>query len=312
MRMGAVLPNRDLAPRGPVVREWAEAVEALGLDHISVPDHVLGVRPEAQRPGWDRDWPHPPSHRSRYTHHSPFHETFVTMGFLAAACDLELTSGVLVLPQRNTPLVAKQAAEVDVLTGGRLRLGVGVGWNAAEYGSIGAEYRNRGRRFEEQIVLLRRLWTEETVSFSGEFHDVVAAGLSPMPVQRPVPLWIGGGSFGPDGPAPRIVDRVGRLGDGWYLDSRTRPGGPAAEAIATVRRAAESAGRDPGTLGFDARVLLATTPLNEIGSLMAAWARIGATHVTLDTSDVGLESVPEHANALRQALAAARTEIGAA
>ena len=181
MEISALYPTRDIGTDPAKIRDWAQAAEDLGFSHIEVPDHVFGA---TGRDGWT----------PRYNEQDPFHETFVTLGFLAAVTTrIHLTSGVLILPQRQTGLVAKQAAEVDVLTGGKLRLGIGIGWNAEEYEALGQRFTNRGRRSEEQIDLLRQLWTKETVDFDGRYHKVTNAGINPLPVQRPIPIWLGGG-----------------------------------------------------------------------------------------------------------------------
>ena len=161
-------------------------------------DHVAGADP-AVHTGWD----------GPYDVHTTFHEPLVLYGFLAAVGSMELVTGIIILPQRQTVLAAKQAAEVDLLTGGKFRLGVGIGWNRVEYEALGQDFSTRGQRLEEQITLLRRLWTEQSVTFSGTFDRITGAGLAPMPVQRPIPVWVGGRS-------PRAYRRAGRLADGWF------------------------------------------------------------------------------------------------
>ena len=178
--------------------------------------------------------------------HTTFHEPFVMFGYLAAVTTtLELVTGIIILPQRQTALVAKQAAEVDLLTEGRLRLGVGLGWNPVEYEALGEDFTNRGRRLAEQIALMRRLWTEQTVTFDGTHHRVTGAGLAPLPVQRPIPVWIGAASR----PA---LERAGRLADGWF--PMMPPGPKLDEARDIVARSATAAGRDPSSLGMEGRV----------------------------------------------------------
>src|SRR5271170_6157353 len=190
MRLGAVFPQTEIGSDPADVRRWATTVEDLGYDHILAYDHVLGAGTDT-RPGWQG-----------YTSDTLFHEVFVLYGYLAAVTSrVELVTGVLILPQRQTALVAKQAAEVDVLSGGRLRLGIGVGWNPVEYEALGLPFANRGSRQAAQIDLLRRLWTEELVDFKGEYDAIPHAGLNPLPVQRPIPIWIGGG-------AEAVVKRV--------------------------------------------------------------------------------------------------------
>ncbi len=180
MRTGVVFPQTEIGADRGAVRAYAQRVEELGFDHLLAYDHVLGADPSAHP-----DWSGP------YTHRDTFHEPFVLFGFLAGICSLELVTGVIVLPQRQTALVAKQAAEVDLLTGGRLRLGIGIGWNAVEYEALGEDFRTRGRRIEEQIEVLRALWTEPVVNIRGEAHQVTGAGIAPLPLQRPIPIWLG-------------------------------------------------------------------------------------------------------------------------
>lgn len=313
MKVGVIFPTRELPPRPEAIRSWAQGVEAAGAHHIAFPDHILGIVHEDQEPGWDRDWPHP-SGRGVYGPQTRFHEAFVTMGFIAGGCkSIELVSGILVLPMRNTALVAKQAAQLDLLNGGRFRLGVAAGWNAAEFASVGAEYRGRGRRLVEQVELLRRFWTEDSVHFHGEFHDVVGACLSPGPVQRPIPIWMGGGSFD-DGrglePIERVLERIGRLSDGWYLDTLQPPSDLAQRAIDRVRRAAADADRDPDALGFDVRILLRNVPEHKVAETVAGWAQMGVTHVTIDTSDVGNENVAEYIHCFERVIRSVRDRVG--
>ena len=234
MQIGVVFPQTEIGAAVVDVRRYGSGVEALGFAHLLAYDHVLGADPEAHAP-----W------RGPYDVHTTFHEPFVLFGYLAACTGLELVTGVIILPQRQTALVAKQAAEVDLLTDGRFRLGVGLGWNAVEYEALGAPFGERGRRMSEQIPLLRRLLTEPVVTHVGEFDRITAAGLAPLPRQRPIPIWIGGQSA----PAYR---RVGRLADGWF--PQVAPGPKLDEARVIVAEAAVEAGRDPATLGMEGRV----------------------------------------------------------
>src|SRR5205823_7188171 len=191
-------------------------------------DHVLGADPTG-RPNWQG-----------YTYKDMFHEPFVLFGYLAALTQLELVTAVLILPQRQAVLVAKQAAEVDVLTGGRLRLGVGIGWNDIEYQALGVDFASRAALYEEQVELMRRLWTEDSVTFEGSFHHVDRAGILPRPVQQPIPVWMGGGT------RRRVLERIGRLSDGWICN--TPPGHGLEEALPVVRAAAADAGRSPSAV----------------------------------------------------------------
>jgi probable F420-dependent oxidoreductase len=283
MRIGAVFPQHEIGDDPVEVRAWAEAVEGLGYRHVLAYDHVLGAG-TAHRPNW-----------RGYTSADAFHEVFVLFGYLAAVTSsVELVTGVLVLPQRQTALVAKQAAEVDVLSGGRLRLGVGVGWNPVEYEALDESFQNRGARSEEQVELLRALWAEETVTFEGRWHRVDDAGIRPLPVRRRIPVWFGG-------QAEATLRRIGRLGDGW-LPQRA-PDGQAAAMIERIRAYATAAGRSPEEIGFEARLSLAQVPEPERASYAAGWRDLGATHLCVNTMGLGLAGADDHIAALRDTLA---------
>lgn len=278
MRVGVVFPQTELGGDPGAVRAYGERVEELGYAHVLVYDHVVGADPDVHAP-WN--WP--------YDVHTTFHEPFVMFGFLAAATrSLELVTGVVILPQRQTTLVAKQAAEVDLLSGGRLRLGIGVGWNAVEYEALNEDFSTRGARSVEQIELLRRLWTEQTVTFDGAFHTVTGAGLSPLPVQRPIPIWIGTAS------APGYR-RAGRIADGWF--PMVGPGGELEEARAIVDRAAVDAGRDPASIGMEGRVTWSGDD-DAVAAELASWARAGASHLSVNTMGAGLATVDDHLEVL--------------
>lgn len=274
MRIGVTFPQTELGGDPGAVRAYGQRVEELGFRHILVYDHVVGADTAVHT-----DW------RGPYDVHTTFHEPFVMYGFLAAVTrTLELVTGVIILPQRQTALVAKQAAEVDLLSGGRLRLGVGVGWNAVEYEALGEDFGNRGKRSAEQIAVLRRFWTEQTVTLDGAFHRVTGAGIAPMPIQRPIPVWIGAAS------APGYR-RAGRLADGWF--PMMGPGPKLDEARAVVERAAVQAGRDPASIGMEGRV----DWRGERGALadaLTAWEKAGASHVSINTMGAGLTTVDEH------------------
>jgi probable F420-dependent oxidoreductase len=277
MRIGVVLPQTEIGGDAGAVRAYGQRVEELGYRHVLAYDHVVGADPEVHQ-----DW------RGPYDVTTTFHEPFVVFGFLAGITSLELVTGIIILPQRQTVLVAKQAAEVDLLTGGRFRLGIGLGWNAVEYEALGQEFSNRGRRSEEQVDLLRRLWTEPSVTYHGSYHTVTGAGLAPLPVQRPIPVWFGAQSE----PAYR---RVGRLADGWF--PQVQPGPQLDEARAAVERAAAEAGRNPGSLGMEGRVSWHGDP-GEVAEQARAWREAGATHLSVNTMRAGLGTVDDHLAAL--------------
>jgi probable F420-dependent oxidoreductase len=281
MQIGVVFPQTELGGSAAAVRTYAEGVERLGFAHVLVYDHVLGADPEVHAP-----W------RGPYDIRTTFHEPFVLFGFLAAFTSLELVTGVIIAPQRQTALIAKQAAEVDLLTEGRFRLGLGVGWNHVEYEALGKDFGTRGARLDEQIPLLRRLWTEESVTHEGRFDRVTAAGLAPVPPQRPIPIWLGGSSA----PAYR---RMGRLADGWF--PQVRPGEPLDEALAQVSAAAEQAGRDPASIGMEGRVSCTAGGVTKLVDQVGRWDAAGATHLGVNTMGAGLATVDAHLEVLTQA-----------
>jgi probable F420-dependent oxidoreductase len=269
-----VFPQTELGGDAGALHAYGEQVEESGFTHILAYDHVVGADP-AVHTGWG----------GPYDVHTTFHEPLVMFGYLAAVTRaVELVTGVIILPQRQTVLVAKQAAEVDLLSGGRVRLGVGIGWNALEYEALGEDFGNRGKRSSEQIELLRRLWTEESVTFDGKFHRVTGAGLAPLPVQRPIPVWIGAAS------APGYR-RAGRLADGWF--PMMGPGPALDDARGVVTQAAAEAGRDPATLGMEGRVSY-RGDLDAVAEELTAWEHAGATHVSINTMGAGLATVDEH------------------
>jgi probable F420-dependent oxidoreductase len=280
MKIGVVFPQTEIGPDVEVVREYAQAAEAVGYEHLLIYDHVVGAD-TTNRPDWSGPY--------RLQHQ--FHEVFVLFGYLAGVTEtLELVTGVLILPQRQTVLVAKQAAEIDRLSKGRLRLGVGVGWNAVEYDALNERFDNRGRRFEEQIEVLRRLWTEESVDYTGQYHAIPQAGVNPMPIQRPIPLWIGGY-------ADVVLERTGRLADGWFPG--TQPGDELTRSLEVIARAAEAAGRDPDAIGIEGRITLRPDDENTWISQTEAWRAAGATHMSVNTMGQG-RTPDEHISTIRR------------
>jgi probable F420-dependent oxidoreductase len=221
------------------------------------------------------------------------------MSYLAAITTrVQLVTAILILPQRQTALVAKQAAEVDVLSGGRLRLGIGVGWNPVEYEALGEDFHNRGRRCEEQIAVLRALWTQEVVDFKGQWHQINHAGLNPLPVQRPIPIWIGAGRSARPIPPEAALRRIGRLANGWF--PMFSPGEDGRNAIARMRDYALQSGRDPAAVGIEGRVAVAGRTPQDWLAQVEAWEELGATHLSVGTGGAGLKSPQQHINALRQ------------
>jgi probable F420-dependent oxidoreductase len=278
MQIGVVFPQTEIGADAGGVRAYGQRVEELGYAHVVAYDHVVGADPAVHQ-GWD----------GPYDLRSTFHEPLVMFGFLAALTSLELVTGIIILPQRQTALVAKQAAEVDLLTGGRFRLGVGLGWNAVEYEALGKSFTDRGKRVDDQIELLRRLWTEPSVTYEASDERVTGAGLAPLPIQRPIPIWFGAASA----PAYR---RAGRLGDGWF--PLVPPGPKLDEARALVDAAAMEAGRDPTSLGLEGRVSWGAGGAATVAEHADRWRTMGASHLSVNTMGAGLGSVDAHLEAL--------------
>ena len=288
MRIGVVFPQTEIGADVGAVRAYAEKVEDLGFTHVLAYDHVLGADPVVH-PGW----------AGPYDLRSTFHEPFVLFAYLAGFTSLEFATGIIILPQRQTALVAKQAAEVDLLSGGRLRMGVGLGWNAVEYEALGKTFSDRGRRIEEQVALLRRLWTEPSVTFDGVYEHVTGAGLAPLPAQQPIPVWFGAQSA----PAYR---RAGRLGDGWL--PQVPPGPKLDEARAVVEQAARDVGRDPAALGMEGRVSWGNKSVDKLAEQVGRWRAAGASHVSVNTMGAGLETVDDHLRVLGEIAGALELE----
>jgi probable F420-dependent oxidoreductase len=280
LQVGVVFPQTEIGRDPAVLRDYAQTAEEVGYTHVLAYDHVLGANP-ASRPGW----------RAPYTHLDAFHEPLVLFGFLAGLTKrLEMVTGIIILPQRQTVLVAKQAAEVDVLSGGRLRLGVGIGWNPVEYEALGASFKDRGRRCEEQIEVMRRLWSHDLVTFEGRWHKITDAGIHPRPTRR-IPIWFGGSD-------DRALRRLARLGDGWFPlvgpDERCRT------MIESVRSYAREAGRDPSGIGIEGRITYGDGSPDRWRDEIAAWKKLGASHVSVNTMKSGLPSPAAHIEAVRR------------
>src|SRR5437016_5284343 len=263
MKLGVALPIVDIGGEPGAIRDFVQAAEAIGYQGIAAPDHVLGVN-VASRPEWTQG-------RARST--DLYHDPFVLFGFLAGCTRIgDFSTQVLILPQRQTVLVAKQAACLDVLCGGRFRLGIGVGWNDVEFEGLGENFHNRGRRSEEQVELMRELWAAPHVDFTGKWHRVPDAGINPRPAAGRVPLWYGGH-------AEATLRRVVKWGDGW-MPLAYAPGPEARQAIDQLRALAEAAGRDPATIGLDTRVSAAGDEAQWREDVQF-WKSLGVTHLTL-------------------------------
>jgi probable F420-dependent oxidoreductase len=286
MRIGVVFPQTEIGADAGAVRAYGEHVEGLGYAHLLAYDHVVGADPKVHV-GWD----------GFYDLRDTFHEPLVTFGYLAAVTtSLELVTGIVILPQRQTVLVAKQATEVDLLSGGRLRLGVGLGWNAVEYEALGEDFSNRGKRSEEQVELMRKLWTEESVTYHGVYHRVTGAGIAPLPIQRPIPVWFGAAS-------PRACRRAGRLGDGWF--PMVGPGPKLDQARQQLAQAATESGRDPAQIAMEGRVSW-NGNADDLAEGLRVWVDAGASHISINTMNAGLASVDDHLAALTTAAETAR------
>ena len=280
MQTGLVYPQTEYPTDPAAVRDYAQTAEALGYTHVLAYDHVLGANPD--RPG---GWSGP------YTHRDPFMEPFVLFTYMAAVTTrLGFIPGILILPQRETALVAKQAATLDVLCGGRFRLGVGTGWNEVEYVALAQDFSTRGQRQEEQLEVLRLLWTQELVTFKGRWHDIPDAGINPLPVQRPIPLWFGGH-------ADVVLRRAARLGDGWLPGFRTAEA--AREHLDRLDGYLAEAGRDRATFGLEPRLHWGNGDLDALGRALEGWRAAGATHISLNTMGAGFKTAAEHLAAAR-------------
>jgi probable F420-dependent oxidoreductase len=281
MKIGVVFPHVEFGTDPVAVRDYAQTVEGLGFSHIGADDHVIGPNPD--RPGGWTGW---------VTYKSAFYEPFVLFGFMAAVTSrVTFTTWILQLPQRQTVLVAKQAATLDILSGGRLRLGLGIGWNEIEYVSMGSEMHDRGRRLDEQVQVLRQLWTKELVDFQGLWHTIPDAGINPLPVQRPIPIWFGGQSE----PAIR---RVALLGDGWMpLHTSAQD---ARAGLVLLDRCLTAAGRSRADVGLEARIPYGTGEPAVWQQQLQDWQAAGATHALVQTTDCGFATPAAHLTALRR------------
>ena len=279
MQIGVTFPQTEIGADPAVIRDYAQAAQGMGYRHLVAFDHVLGAD-TTHRPGW-----------RGYTHRQMFHEPFVLFGYLAALTHLEFVPAVIILPQRQTALVAKQAAEVDVLTGGKLRLGVGVGWNPVEYEALGMNFQARGRVVEEQIEVMRLLWSQEVVSYKGQYHTITEAGLNPLPIRRSIPIWLGGS-------ADVLLRRVARIGDGWFPQGQ--PDDHMRRLLERLISYIKEVGRDPSTVGIEARVNASEGNLDEWVRQTEGWRALGATHISLNTMGAGFNSPGEHIDAIRR------------
>ncbi len=280
MQIGAIFPQTEFGNDPLAIRDYAQTAESLGFKFVLAFDHVLGANPA--RPG---GWQGP------YTHQSAFHEPFLLFSYMAALTQtIEFATGVIILPQRQTALVAKQAATLDVLSGGRLRFGVGIGWNKVEYIALNQDFHTRGRRLEAQVDLLRQLWTEPLITVSDEWHTIPDAGLKPLPVQRPIPIWFGGS-------ADAALRRIARIGDGWILLHRSP-----AEALPALEKFdgyLAEAGRTRADVGLEAWLHYGEGQPDTWTTLKEDWQAAGMTHLSFNTMNAGLATPAAHLAALK-------------
>ena len=281
MKYGVVFPQTEYGNDPQAIKDYAQTAEGLGYDYLLVYDHVLGAHPDRL-----------PNLTGPYTDAHPFHEPMVLFGFLGAVTtNLELVTGILILPQRQTALVAKQTAAVDVLSGGRLRLGIGIGWNYVEYEALGKNFRSRGRQVEEQIEVLRKLWTQPLVTHQTDDHNIDNAGILPLPVQRPIPIWFGG-------VANPVLERAARLGDGWMPAGRL-PDDEMRGHVERLHGYLRDNGRDPQSFGIDPWISILDLSQDVWRQRVEAWRELGASHVAIDTMRAGFKTPQEHMDAIR-------------
>ena len=267
MQLGVALPLVDIGGEPEAIRDFAQAAEEIGYHGLALPDHVLGAN-VASRPGWTQG-------RGRSS--DLYHDPFVLFGFLAGVTKIaDFSTQVFILPQRQTALVAKQAACLDVLCGGRFRLGIGVGWNEVEFVGLNENFHNRGRRSEEQVEVMQALWAEPHVNFQGRWHNIEDAGINPRPASGKVPVWFGGHH-------ERTLERIARRGDGW-MPNAYPPGREAEEVLAKLRALTERAGRDPAQIGIEVWVSMGSGSEADWAAEARFWREQGATHLCLTTT----------------------------
>ena len=283
MDFGVVFPQTEIGSEPGPARELIQASENMGFEGLVIYDHVLGANTDFYKSSGVDFF---------YDIDDNFHEIMVLLGFAAAITErIKLITGIVILPQRQTTLIAKQAAEVDNLSNGRLILGIAVGWNPVEFEALGEDFHNRGKRIEEQIDVMRNLWTKKVVNYQGRWHTIRQAGMNPFPVQRPIPLWIGGDAY-------PVLQRAGRLGDGWFPTSDQPEN--AKKKIDVVRQAAREAGRDPSDITIAVQINLDSIPMPAVADYVKAWQEIGASKFYLDTMNCGLDTVANHLDAFRE------------
>jgi probable F420-dependent oxidoreductase len=281
MHIGALYPQTEFGNDPMLIRDFAQLVEELGFSHISAYEHIVGVNPD--RPG---GWKGP------FGYEVAFQEPFALFSFMAGVTTkIGFCTRILILPQRQTALVAKQAATLDVLSGGRLRLGVGIGWNEVEYIVQNEEFSNRHKRLEEQVQLLRKLWTSPLVTYEGNWHSIPDAGINPLPVQQPIPIWFGGH-------VDVVLKRVAKIGDGWLPNDISMD--ETRVCIEKLNGYIAESGRDRTAIGIEPRLHFGEGNFEHLSKDIENWQTIGATHLSLDTMECGFSKPQEHLKALQR------------
>ncbi|TDJ33450.1 MAG: LLM class F420-dependent oxidoreductase [Gammaproteobacteria bacterium] len=282
MEFGAVFPHNEIGTDPGAIKAYAQGVEALGATHLLIYDHVLGADPD-RAGGW----------QGAYDKNVAFHEPFTTFAFIAAVTEkLEMITTVLILPQRQTVLVAKQAAQVAVLSNNRFRLGIGTGWNEIEYEALNETFTNRGKRQAEQVELMRKLWREDSLTYQSEYHTINGAGINPRP-SKPIPVWFGGS-------APALLERCGQIGDGWIPLMGANDA--ARECIDTIRSSRAATGRSFEDFGIQAQAQYSGGNPDRWASHAVKWRDIGATHLAIATHNAGPTDVDGHLSRIQEYL----------
>ena len=281
MKIGVVYPQTEFGSDPIAIRDYAQTAEALGYNHILAYDHILGANPE-RTGGW------PASNPYNFKH--SFQEPLVLFSYLAGLTQkIQFASGVIILPQRQTAVFAKQAATLDVLSGGRTRLGIGLGWNEVEYTALNQDFHTRGKRIEEQMALLRLLWTRPLVTFNGRWDSIPDAGINPLPIQQPIPIWLGGY-------VDAVLKRAARLADGWMAGFRSP--GEAPSVLSKLEHYLEEAGRQRETFGIEIRMSYGDGNPNSWQAILKQWRHLGTSHISLNTMNVGFQDAAQHIQAI--------------
>ena len=274
MQIGAVFPHNEIGTDPGAIKAYAQGVEAMGITHLLIYDHVLGADPDREG-----------GFRGPYDKDVAFHEPFTTFAFIAGVTDkIDLITTVMILPQRQTVLAAKQAAEVALLSNNRFKLGIGVGWNELEYVGLNETFNNRGRRQEEQVDVMRKLWSEDSLDYTGEYHRIDKASINPRP-SKTIPIWFGGSS-------PALLDRVARLGDGWIplMGANDK----AKACIDTIKQTRKAAGLSFANFGIQAQAQYAGGSPERWRKHAEAWREMGCTHLAIATHNAGPTNVDGH------------------